>query len=440
MRGSLCLLLAFWLSVSLARASFALDAAVQTMTLDNGMHVLLQPDPSSHFVAVSLFVRTPRESLPLRQAEGLMVAHALIYGSSERTADKVKVLFLKTGGVLNVLYTPDYVALSCLTDRTQLDNVADMLGNILFHADFPPSALQKALQDILQERQKRADDAYRSAVTAAQGALGLTVEPPQAVLEQVTPDRAQRYFLEHYRPSAIFIAVVGDFNLQQARTDFEAFLDEPMQDTFLPAAAYAAPPPQAPQGNLLHVQTSGPAAYALVVTAAPRVDSPDYPAFLVLQALLGLGHASRLFVQLRDRLGIGYQVGADYLATTSGPFVLYAQWDASREQAGNPIKAEQMLHLLQTQLQTLFTNPPSEAEMERARNMAIAHIELALERVSDRAFLLGWYAAMGLGADYLQHLPERIHAVTAKELLAVAKRYIAYQVAVLAVPSPDKEH
>jgi zinc protease len=431
-------MLAFGLSISLVHASFALSTAVQTMTLDNGMHVLLQPDPSSHFVAVSLFVRTPRESLPLRQAEGLMVAHALVYGSSERTADKVKMLFLKTGGVLNVLYTPDYVALSCLTDRTQLDNVADMLGNILFHADFPPSALQKALQDILQERQKRADDPYRSAVAAAQGALGLRIAPPEAVLDQVTPDRAKRYFLERYQPSAIFIAVAGDFNLQQAQTDFEAFLDEPMQNTRLPAAAYAAPPPQTPQSDLLRVPASGSAAYALVVTAAPRVDSPDYPAFLVLQALLGLGHASRLFMQLRDRLGIGYQVGADYSATTSGPFVLYAQWDASREREGNPIKAEQMLHLLQTQLQALFTNPPSEEEMERARNMAIAHTELALERVSDRAFLLGWYAAMGLGADYLQRLPECIHSVTANELLAVAKRYIAYQVAVLAVPTSDK--
>lgn len=431
---------AFGLGVSLVQVSLAQGTPVQTMTLANGMHVLLQPDPSSHFVAVSLFVRTPRESLPLRQAEGLMVAHALIYGSSERTADKVKMLFQRTGGVLNVLCTPDYVALSCLTDRAELDNVADMLGNILFHADFPPSALQKALQDILRERQKRTSDPYASAIAAAQGALGLAVEPSKALLEQVTPDRAKRYFLEHYQPSAIFIAVAGDFALQQAQTDFEAFLDEPMQSAPLPAAAYVAPLPQTPPSKLLHVRAAGPAAYAMVVTAAPRADSPDYPAFLVLQALLGLGHASRLFMQLRGHLGIGYQVGADYLAATSGPFVLYAEWDAAREQAGSPIKAEQMLDLLHTQLQTLFTKPPSEAEMERARNMAIARAELALERVSDRAFLLGWYASMGLGADYLQHLPERIHAVTANELLDVAKRYFADQVAVLAVPSSEKEH
>lgn len=403
----------------------------QTYLLANGAHLVLQPDKSSHFVAICLLVRTPRDTTPLQRAEGEMVAHALLYGSSEHTGNKVERLALQTGDVLSLLHTPDFVAISCLTNSAQLANAADMLGNVVFHADFSPIALQKALQDILHERQDALNNPHTLAIRTAESALNGYSEPSEALLQQVTPLSAKSYFQRRYVPQAMVISVVGNFDPQQARTDFEAFMADPGPNSSFPPISSSEPEPCPPQTTLQILSSNTPAAYAVIATAAPRVDNPHYPAFLVLQALLGIGHASRLFVKLRDQLGIGYQVEADYQAMVSGPLLLSIEWDAQRISL-TPL---QVLQHLKEQMKSLFTNPPSHVAMQRARQITIGRLALAQERVSDRALLIGWYTVMGLGADYVLKLPHLIANITREDVLEVAKKYLAFQTAVVVAPN-----
>src|SRR5205823_4813964 len=109
--------------------------------------------------------------------------------------------------------------------------------------------------------------------------------------------------------------------------------------------------------------------------------------------LLGDGHASRLFRRVRDAQGFGYSVGALHQAYLDDPLVAYLEWDtrriASSDSSGSA--ADTALRLIETQLDSILSDPPTEAEIIRARNVAVGRDALRHERASDRAFYLAWY-------------------------------------------------
>lgn len=173
-----------------------------------------------------------------------------------------------------------------------------------------------------------------------------------------------------------------------------------------------------------------------VGTPAPSVASSDYPAFTVLQALLGGGHASRLFRQSRETLGLGYEVGALYAPEQSLTLITYLQWNGRRDSgAKDNATSESALRLLNAQLDGISANPPTDEELTRARNFAIGEDALRHERARDRAFLLGWYEAVGKGYAYDTELPRNLADVTRADILRIAKTYLGARATIHLLPS-----
>ncbi|HZP84358.1 MAG TPA: pitrilysin family protein [Chthonomonadaceae bacterium] len=411
---------------------------MRRVVLPNGVRLLLKPEADTEVVAMVAFVRMEADATALDNATGELVAHALFYGSLNRSMDRVARSVAQVGGALETLRTRDYIAITCVTVREQLDEAIYLLCEALKNADFAPDALERARQDIQEERRKRAEDAFETAYAAVRERLSAPPEPDDSALRRVTQARAQDYFARRYLPARTVIAVVGRFRQDAAQHAFDnALFDYARRAVNSPGALSEVKKPDAAPPALV-LQTGGNAAYALIGTPAPGVASPDYPAFTVLHALLGGGHAARLFRRLREAQGLGYDVGATYAADRSDPLVAYLQWDARRALPALNAKAAPQpadaLKLLQTQLDALWTDPPTDAELTRARNYAIGRDALRHERARDRAFFLGWYETMGLGYAFDAELPRRLAAVTRDDILRAAKTYLTPRAAVLALP------
>ena len=429
-----------WLAVlCIAPACCAADAgSLQPILLPDGVRLILRPDPAAQTVGIAVFVRTPRDVGPFENAVGTIVAHALWYGSTERTRDWTAHTVDQVGGVLETLRTPDYVACSCVTIAGRVEEAADMFCEMLSHADFMPEALAHARHDMIDERRRRSESGFAAAEDRVRSAIAGLEEPDEALIGAVTPAQAREYFRTHYLPAQTVIAVTGGFSPTEVQTDFEAHLYEYTRRT------RTQPDLSVPADRPVHVETSHPlsiagdAAYALVGTSAPRVDSAEFPAYTVLHALLGSGHASRLFRRLRDRLGLGYQVGAVWRADLAAPMIAYLEWDAKGVGVGNAtttLKPDVAISRLNEQLDGVLKDPPGESEVARARGMAIGQDALRHERVRDRAFLLGWYEAMGVGCAYDARFPTLLRNVTRDDVLNVARRYLPSRKTVLALPS-----
>jgi predicted Zn-dependent peptidase len=199
----------------------------------------------------------------------------------------------------------------------------------------------------------------------------------------------------------------------------------PAGPTPRPAPAPAPAPPGAlrvsrrrlSQGNL-----------CLGMPGVPR-DDPDRWAVELLGAILGDGMGSRLFLELRERRSLVYDVST-FSATyaDAGIIGVHAGFD--------PDDAQAVVRAILDELDRISTDPVSAAELDRARAYTRGRLELRME---DSGAVAGW---LGTGESLLPRILtvdeviERVEAVTIDDLRSVAQRILAPANARLAVLGP----
>ena len=146
-------------------------------------------------------------------------------------------------------------------------------------------------------------------------------------------------------------------------------------------------------------------------------DDPDRWALDLLGAVLGDGMGSRLFMDLRERRSLVYDVstfGASY--SDAGTFGVHAGFD--------PADVVAVLGAILDQLERICSEPVTSHELDRARAYSRGRLELRME---DSGAVAGW---LGSGEALLprilsvEEVVERLEAVTAADLLRVAQRFL----------------
>jgi predicted Zn-dependent peptidase len=158
-------------------------------------------------------------------------------------------------------------------------------------------------------------------------------------------------------------------------------------------------------------------------------DDPDRWALDLLGAILGDGMGSRLFLELRERRSLVYDVSTfSSMYADAGTFGVHAGFD--------PEDGERVVGAILEQLDRISTDPVSPDELERARAYTRGRLELRME---DSGAVAGW---IGSGETLLPRILtvdeviERLEAVTIDDLLRVARRHLAPGQARLAVLGP----
>jgi len=409
-------------------------------TLPTGVRLLLQKEPEASGVAIVLFVRMEQDDSPADRAAGLLVASALFGGHADRGYNGVAELAYELGGPLETLHTPQYIAVTCLTTAAQIPTAAHLLCDSVVKADFASEALDRARKAIRQERMRRDADVFEREYTYAVGNLRGETEPSEAQLARVTQAQAQAYFRARYLPDRTVISVAGNFDPESVIRSFRVdCADYDRRPLHYPNYAPPAQEPSSKNSPIASVECGTPNAtgYAFAVGDAPTVDSSDFPAFMVLNVLLGQGHASRLFAQVRERLGVGYRVGTEYRVDRAEPLVAYLDWKRPAESTEGEASAQaaKLRDLLLAQFDALQKAPANESELERARNHAIGREMLRHERLRERAFLPGWYETMGLGFGFDAALHDLLARVTAADIQRVARKYLTRPASLTTIPT-----
>lgn len=262
--------------------------------------------------------------------------------------------------------------------------------------------------------------------------LGREIAGTIGSVRRATHRRVVEHWRSAYRPGSIVLAVAG-------ATDHERVLRAvagwhaagPPGDgvaTRRPPVAAAAPKP-APPGTLrVSRRRLSQGNLCLGMPGVAR-DHPDRWALDLLGAILGDGMGSRLFLELRERRSLVYDVSTfSSMYADTGTFGVHAGFD--------PEDAERVVGAILEQLDRISTDPVSPDELERARAYTRGRLELRME---DSGAVAGW---IGSGETLLPRILsvdeviERLEAVTIEDLLRVARRHIAPSQARLAVLGP----
>jgi predicted Zn-dependent peptidase len=158
-------------------------------------------------------------------------------------------------------------------------------------------------------------------------------------------------------------------------------------------------------------------------------DHPDRWALDLLGAVLGDGMSSRLFIELRERRSLTYDVstfGATY--ADCGTFGVHAGFD--------PLQAPALVAAIIEQLERVVQEPVSGAELDRARAYTRGRLELRMEETGAVASWLGTGESLLPRILTVDEVIERLEAVTVEDLLRVARAYVRPGLARLAVLGP----
>jgi zinc protease len=146
------------------------------------------------------------------------------------------------------------------------------------------------------------------------------------------------------------------------------------------------------------------------------LDLTDYTALKLLNTYLGNGLSSRLFVELREKRGLAYEVSAFYpTRLDTSQFVVYM--------GTAPENTAIALAGLHTEVERLRSTPLTPEELESAQNKILGQYALGKQTNSQLAQIFGWYEILGLGVEFDIRFQQEVSKVTIASAQAAADRY-----------------
>jgi predicted Zn-dependent peptidase len=160
--------------------------------------------------------------------------------------------------------------------------------------------------------------------------------------------------------------------------------------------------------------------------------SPDYIACMVMNQVLGSGPAARLFRIIREEKGYTYGVSSSFTASR------YLQHFSSAMSVRTEVTEPALAALLKEFQEIREVAVPKE-ELEGAKRTLVASFALGLENPAQ--VLQRWMQQreFGLPEEYWDTYAEKIMAITAADVMRIAKKYVPYDnVQIIAVGDGDK--
>jgi len=233
-------------------------------------------------------------------------------------------------------------------------------------------------------------------------------------IAEVSRTEVEEFFRKHYAPNRAVATVVGDVNPDELVKIMERwFGDIPRQPE--PRPVVTREPRQPGERRSVLRLPSNPSPSVLIGYHRPALGHPDFYVLDVITGILGQGRTSRLIQSLYFQKRLGQSQCGNGDTRFPGLFVF----------SGSPVGAattEQMEKAIYEELERLKTEPVSDHEITRIKNLNEAMFVRSLRENARLAEILGTYEVL-YGWKYIETYRERLAAVTKDDIMRVAKKY-----------------
>ncbi len=372
---------------------------LHTAVLDNGIRVVMEPDPHAELVGVSVvglggnLAQGPRDA-------GLATAwsSAIARGAGPYDAVELSAVAEERAGSLHAWAARNTFGVRSSFPTADVRTAVDLVGLLLCAPTLSAAEVARTRADLLELQRSVKDDSAELAWAEAWAALypghawGRPDAGTAASVPRVTPDRLRSFHRKQVQGRNLVVGVAGGFDPDEVVPLLARALGG------IPVGHAVAPaPPVVPASFRRRRRRTVPRpdAPTSVVLAFPTVGAldPDDPVATVLAAVLGgvSGGAGRLFDHLREELGLAYSVGATYERGLGGGALLCSV-------EADPDRAREATRGLWAELDDLAENGIESDELEHVRAGIVEGSVLGLQRASARADLLAAAERYGAGA------------------------------------------
>ena len=403
-----------------APASAHVPADIRSLTLDNGLKIIVWPDHDIPNVVMYNFVRAGgRNEYPGITGLSHFFEHMMFLGTSNLEPGEFDRTMEAAGGRNNAYTSSDVTVYMDWFPVSALETIfeieADRFQNLETYAD----AVQSEREVVYSERRSSVDNDNFSKLAEQMKATAFVAHPYQfpvigwpSDIESWTEDDLRSYYETYYAPNNRTIVIAGDVTPKRIFGLAEKYF-APMPAQEPPPTVDTVEPTQAGERRIV-VGASAQTPLLHIAFHASRAKDPQSLPFSLLLDILADGDSSRLHQLLVEQEGTALSVGA-WFDEGFDPGLAY--FYLTLPPGADPEKVESQLL---DALAHVVAEGVSEAELEKARNIVLADYWRALSTINGKASAIGEFEVFHGNYEALFDLPSRLDAVTVADLQAAA--------------------
>ncbi len=391
------------------------------LQLKNGLKVLLFESHKSPVVSVQMWVRTGSadEKKPL---EGIshFIEHLVFKGTKKFKVGEIASIIEGSGGELNAYTSFDQTVFHVTISKEFVDTGLDCISQMMGFPIFDKQEIDNEREVVCEEIKRGLDSPGRRAsqllfsTCYKKHPYGIPVIGFDKNIRKMSRKAIVDYFESRYVPSNMFLVVTGDFATKDMKKQVESYFGG-----FAPyklKKVKRVKEPKQSQPRIALEKFTSPETSLYLSWPVPGVTHKDIPALDVLSFVLGQGDSSRLTKRLRIDAPIANSVGA-FAYTPQDQGMLAISMSLNRAQVS------EALRLVTAEIEGLFTQPPTNEEMRKAKVNVESEQYYSLETVDGISRKIG-------NSQFLMNDPmafeaylKQVKKLTAEDLLKVAKKY-----------------
>jgi len=408
----------------------------QKTTLDNGLRVITVTMPHTQSVSICIFIGTgSRYEAETEAGVSHFIEHMLFKGTSKRTTSRaISEAIEGVGGILNGGTDKESTAYWCKVARPHFELALDVLADMLLHARFDPQDIAKECRVIIEEINMSKDSPAQRVDMLIDGLLwpdhplGRDIAGTRESVAAITRDTMLSYRQNQYLPTNTVVAIAGNIQHPKMVTAAGQALGSWTNQRVRPG--YSAYKEQPARRLCIEAKDTEQVHLCLALPGL-SLFHPQRFALDLLNIILGGGMGSRLFTEIRDKLGLAYSIHSyvDHFLD-SGSVTVSAGVESKN--LSTAIKA------ILEQLSLLRETVP-EPELSKAKEMSKGHLLLSME---DSRNVAGWLGGQEVRTERILSIDQVvsiIDAITADELKGLARELLVSSQLRLAAVGPVAE-
>ncbi len=395
---------------------------IQKFELPNGLRLLVKEDHRLPFVEFrAVFQGGVLAETPANNGITQMLGRMFLKGTKRRSAEQIVREIESVGGSLDGYGGNNSFGVNAEVLSEDFATGLDIVSDVLLNPTFPAAELDREREVQLAQLRSQKDEVLRSAGLAMRRALfgnagyGLDSLGTEESLGKLASADLKAFHQRLTVPNNCVLAVFGDVQASKVLAEVKKAFGRWKHGAGLPeVTGFKVQVSGAPK----HVSDTRDKKQAVLFIGWPGVTLHDDDRFameLLQEACSDLG--SRLFLRIREKLGLAYYVGAqNFMGLAPGYLGFYAGTE--------PAKAAKVEKELLAEAALLRRKGVTAVELKRAKAKLLGQKKIARQDLGGMASQTALDELYGLGYANFDTEDAQFEAVTLADVQAAARKYL----------------
>ncbi len=407
--------------------------SIQKFDLPNGLRLLVKEDHRLPFVEYRAVFKGGVIVEDLK-TNGItqLAAKMLLKGTQKRSASQIVTEIESLGGSIDTFGGNNSFGLTSELLSSDFEIGLVLIGDVLLNPTFPADALEREKEIQLAHIRAQRDHMLQSGGRAMRRALfgetayGLDGLGTEESVSAIGKNEVADFYSRLASPNNCVLTIFGDVKVEQVKAAVERLFGNWKKRELLPTPVFTF--------NLKEpkrVMETRDKKQAVVLVGFPGLDlfHPDrYALELLQESCSDLG--SRLFLRVREKMGLAYYVGAQhFMGLQPGYFAFYC--------GTAPEKVDLVEQEFFNEVELLRNEGLTEEELRRSKAKISGQKKIARQDLGTHATGAALDELYGLGFDFGDREDQHFEAVTLEQIKAAAQKYLRSDLFVTAVVRPE---